>query len=178
MNIIIRNKNLRIFAYMIRIRKSRIEDLPEIMPIYDCARRFMARTGNPNQWIDGYPAETDILRDIESDCHYVIEHDNDGIVGAFMFRIGNDSTYDIIEGAWLNDDEYGVVHRLASNGKHKGIAKICFDYCFTEINNIRVDTHHENTVMQKGILQYGFSPCGTIYCHNGSPRLAYQRTLE
>lgn len=178
MNIILKSKILRIFVCMIIIRKSRIEDLPEIMPIYDCARRFMAGTGNPNQWINGYPAETDILRDIENDCHYVIEHDNDGIVGAFMFRIGNDPTYDVIEGAWLNDDKYGVIHRLASNGKHKGIAKMCFDYCFTKIRTIRVDTHHENKVMQNGILQYGFTPCGTIYCHNGSPRLAYQRTLE
>lgn len=162
---------------MIVIRKSKIEDLPEIMTVYEYARAFMSRTGNPNQWIDGYPTENDILCDIKNDSHYVITLETGEIVGAFMFNIGVDSTYGIIEGRWLNGDEYGVIHRLASNGKFKGIAKICFDYCFSEIGNIRVDTHHENKVMQKGILQYGFTPCGTIYCHNGTPRLAYQKTL-
>lgn len=163
---------------MITIRKSQIEDLPKIIPVYDYARHFMKKTGNPNQWIEGYPSEEDILRDINAGCHYVIEHSTLDIIGTFMFNIGNDSTYDIIEGTWLNDEKYGVIHRLASNGKYKGIAKVCFDYCFSLINNIRVDTHHDNKVMQKGILQYGFTPCGTIYCHNGTPRLAYQKTLK
>ena len=60
---------------MIKIRKSEIKDLPNIMPIYDSARKFMADTGNPNQWINGYPAEENILQDINNNCHYVIEHD-------------------------------------------------------------------------------------------------------
>lgn len=159
-----------------RIRKSRIEDLGAIMPIYAGARAFMARTGNPNQWINGYPAEEDIRRDIEAGYHYVIETDDNEIAGAFMFRIGNDPTYDVIEGGnWLNDETYGVVHRLASSSKQRGIAKVCFDYCFSLIDNIRVDTHHENKVMQQGILDYGFTPCGTIYCHNGTPRLAFHK---
>ena len=162
---------------MITIRKSNFNDSEAIMPIYDCARSFMARTGNPNQWVDGYPTIAHISDDIARGCHYVIEHKELGFVGAFMFAIGHDATYDIIEGAWLNDDEYGVIHRLASNGKLRGIADICFDYCFSLINNIRVDTHQENKVMQMGILRYGFIHCGTIFCHNGTPRLAFQLTL-
>ena len=162
---------------MMTIRKSKIDDIPAIMPVYHSARAFMARTGNPNQWIDGYPTEDNIRLDIENDTHYVIEHPTDGIVGAFMFRIGNDPTYDVIEGSWLNDKEYGVVHRLASNGKHRGIADLCFDFCFSLIDNIRVDTHQENKVMQMGFMRYGFIHCGTIYCHNGTPRLAFQLSL-
>ena len=162
---------------MITIRLSQTDDLKDIIPVYDSARAFMARTGNPNQWINGYPTESDILNDINSRCHYVIEHSTLGIVGAFMFRIGIDATYNVIEGSWLNEDEYGVVHRLASNGKYRGIADICFDYCFSQIKNIRVDTHQENKVMQMGILRYGFIHCGTIYCHNGTPRLAFQLSL-
>ena len=162
---------------MITIRKSNLNDLEAIMPIYDSARSFMTRTGNPNQWIEGYPTSTHISDDISHGCHYVIEHSELGIVGAFMFAITHDATYDIIEGSWLNDEQYGVIHRLASNGKLRGIAEICFDYCFSLINNIRVDTHQENKVMQMGILRYGFIHCGTIYCHNGTPRLAFQLTL-
>ena len=162
---------------MINIRKSNLNDLEAIMPIYDSARSFMTRTGNPNQWVEGYPTSAHISDDISRGCHYVIEHSELGIVGAFMFAIGHDATYDIIEGSWLNDEQYGVIHRLASNGKLRGIAEICFDYCFSLINNIRVDTHQENKVMQMSILRYGFIHCGTIYCHNGTPRLAFQLTL-
>lgn len=159
------------------VRRSTKEDLPEILNIYEYARTFMKHTGNPNQWINGYPGEENILNDILNESHYVIVHEDKGIIGCFMFRIGNDSTYDIIEGSWLNNNAYGVIHRLASNGKYNGIAKICFDFCFSKINNIRVDTHSDNHIMQRAILSYGFQPCGLIYCQNGTPRLAFQLNI-
>lgn len=163
---------------MKRIRKTTIEDLPAVMPVYAAAREFMVRTGNPDQWINGYPAESDIRRDIDASCHYVIEHDDGDIVGAFMFRIGHDATYDVIErGAWLDDEDYGVVHRLVSSGRCNGISDICFDYCFSKVKNIRVDTHKENKMMQRALMRYGFIYCGIIYCHNGTPRLAFQKSL-
>lgn len=162
---------------MMTIRKSKIEDIPSIMPIYENARDFMSRSGNPHQWINGYPATDDISRDITAGCHYVILSDSGEIVGAFMFRIGHDATYDIIEGTWLNNAPYGVIHRLASSGKTKGIADACFNFCFSLIDNIRVDTHPDNTMMQRAIMRHGFTPTGIIYCHNGTPRLAFHKSL-
>lgn len=163
---------------MMRVRRTKKEDLGTVMPLYAHARDFMVRTGNPDQWVNGYPSEVDIMRDINSNCHYVIEHESGEIVGAFMFRIGHDATYDVIErGSWLNDDEYGVVHRLVSSGKYGRISDVCFDYCFSKINNMRVDTHQENKVMQQALMRYGFIYCGIIYCHNGTPRLAFQKYL-
>lgn len=163
---------------MMKVRKTSIDDLACVMPIYEAARAFMVRTGNPDQWINGYPANEDILRDIDAGVHYVILNETDDIVGAFMFKVGHDATYDIIErGSWLNEDEYGVVHRLVSNGKYSGIADVCFDYCFSKIKNIRVDTHHENKVMQQALMRYGFIYCGIIYCHNGTSRLAFQMSI-
>lgn len=160
------------------IRKSNINDLGSLMKIYENARSFMKVSGNPNQWINGYPSENDIRADIASGNHYAIALDNGDIIGAFMFMIGRDSTYTVIEGGnWLNDEEYGVVHRLASSGEHKGVTKACFDYCFSKIRNIRVDTHAENKVMLQRLLGYGFIPCGIIYCHNGTSRLAYQKSI-
>ena len=104
---------------MMKVRKTSIDDLACVMPIYEAARAFMVRTGNPDQWINGYPANEDILRDIDAGVHYVILNETDDIVGAFMFKVGRDATYDIIErGSWLNDDEYGVVHIFVSNGKY------------------------------------------------------------
>ena len=41
------------------------------------------------------------------------------------------------------------------------------------ISNIRIDTHHDNLVMQKVLNKHGFMKCGVIYLKNGNPRLAY-----
>ena len=108
---------------MIKIRKSEIKDLPNIMPIYDSARKFMADTGNPNQWINGYPSEEYIQQEIADGHSYVCENEQGEIVGTFCFIIGEDPTYTVIDnGKWLNEAPYGVIHRMAANGKEKGIA--------------------------------------------------------
>lgn len=77
----------------------------------------------------------------------------------------------------MNNEPYYVIHRMATNGKQKGIADACFKWCFEHCNNIRVDTHHDNLVMQNILKKYGFRRCGIIYTHNGTSRIAYQRTL-
>ncbi|HBC38030.1 MAG TPA: GNAT family N-acetyltransferase, partial [Porphyromonadaceae bacterium] len=40
---------------LMRIRSSQPADLPQLMQIYETARRFMQETGNAGQWVDGYP---------------------------------------------------------------------------------------------------------------------------
>ena len=39
----------------VQIRLARMEDLDRLMEIFDHARSFMKATGNPSQWINGYP---------------------------------------------------------------------------------------------------------------------------
>ena len=79
-----------------------------------------------------------------------------------------------IEGRWLNDKPYGVIHRLASNGKTGGVARLCIAWCAARADNLRADTHADNLVMQRLLLANGFQPCGIIYTRE-SPRLAYQK---
>ena len=55
----------------ITIRPTRLEELDQVMPFYERARRFMAANGNANQWINGYPASDDIRQDIENGDSYV-----------------------------------------------------------------------------------------------------------
>lgn len=158
-----------------KIRKTNLSDLPQLIAIFDIARSFMQSTGNKNQWISGYPSEDVIKNDIAKDQSFVIVNDNE-IVGTFCFFVGNEPTYDkIYEGTWLNDKPYGVVHRLAGSGKTKGIADYCFQWCFDQQDNIRVDTHRDNKVMQNLFLRNGFRECGIIYLLNGSERIAFQR---
>lgn len=148
------------------------------MEIYDFARVFMHNNGNPNQWIDGYPSEQFMLQEITSDHSFICENEKGEIVGTFCFIVGEDPTYQKIEnGKWLNDDPYGTLHRIASNGKEKHLFHQCIEWCFERCKNIRVDTHQDNVIMQNALKKNGFKTCGIIYTTNGTPRIAYQRSL-
>ena len=69
---------------MIEIRKTTVSDLDRVMEIYDIARDFMAKNGNPTQWGDGYPVRALIEEDIERGESYVFV-EGDEIHGVFMF---------------------------------------------------------------------------------------------
>lgn len=160
------------------IRPAGLEDLPLVMEIYEYARAFMRANGNVTQWVNGYPSEELIRREIQ-DGHSFVCTDGDGeIVGTFCFILGDDPTYQqIYDGAWLNDEPYGVIHRMGTNGKRKGIAEACLDWSFQHSDNIRVDTHRDNLVMQHILEKNGFKRCGIIYVRDGTERIAYQKIV-
>ena len=161
-----------------KIRNTKLEDLDKVLDIYDRARNFMKLNGNPNQWKDSEPSLELIINDINSNNSYVIEKDNK-IVGVFSFIVGEDDSYKYIEdGNWLNDEEYGTIHRIASAGSVKGIFDFCLGYCESVINNIRVDTHYNNFIMHHLTEKNGFIRCGIIYVKDGSSRIAYQKIVD
>lgn len=156
------------------IRNTNIDDLPRLQEIFAIARDFMARTGNPNQWAPDYPSNEQLTNDIESGDSYVCVKGSH-IVGTFLLRGGIDPTYlNIRAGAWINEQPYATIHRIASSGETKGIFRLALHFALQQYSNIRIDTHRDNAVMQKIIEQNGFRYCGIIYCWNGSERLAYQ----
>ncbi|MDE5608528.1 MAG: GNAT family N-acetyltransferase [Muribaculaceae bacterium] len=154
------------------IRKTTPDDLQRVMDIYNSAREFMKRSGNPTQWPPDYPSEKLILSDISNGNSYVVTVGN-RIAGTFAFIIGEDPTYSRIEGCWLNNRPYGTIHRLASDGSTKGVADECLKFCKALADNIRIDTHKDNTVMLNWIKRSGFKECGVIYVYDGSPRIAF-----
>lgn len=77
------------------------------------------------------------------------------------------------QGSWLNDAPYGTIHRLAGDGRMKGIFRKSMDFCRRQCGNLRADTHEDNHTMQHLLEKYGFIKCGKIYLRNGSPRIAY-----
>ena len=158
------------------IRPTEIKDLPLVMEIYDYARAFMRATGNTTQWIDGYPSEALICQEIEDGHSFVCTGEQGEILGTFCFILGEDPTYQqIYEGAWLNDEPYGVIHRLASRGTCPGVAEACVRWCAGQGVHLRADTHADNRVMQHILEKQGFVRCGIIYVANGTPRIAFQR---
>ena len=40
------------------IRRAAIQDLEQIMQIYARAVQYMHASGNPNQWMEGYPVQS------------------------------------------------------------------------------------------------------------------------
>lgn len=162
-----------------RIKKATIDELKQIIEIYQIAREFMKNNGNPTQWADSYPSKELIIKDIEKNQLYVGVDKNNCIHYVFTFFIGHEEHYDKIEdGRWLNNDVYGVMHRIASDGKIKGVFQSCADYCKEQINNIRIDTHKDNKKMQHVIEQNGFKRCGIIYVEDGAERIAYQYVIK
>lgn len=157
------------------IRKACIEDLPEMLEIYDLARKFMAQTGNPTQWKNGYPQEELLRQDIAEGISFVGEMDGH-LEAVFVYFEGDDPTYHVIEqGNWINDAPYGVVHRVASRGTVKGAGTQCILWGFEQCGNLRMDTHDDNKVMQHVLEKNGFVKCGRIYTHDGTERIAYQK---
>ena len=164
-----------------KIRKTRPEDLDRLMEIYAGARKFMKENGNPKQWgITNWPPEALIREDIRKGNSYVCVNDSDRIIGTFYFVQGPDiePTYKNIEnGKWLDDRPYGVIHRIAADGSEKGIGSFCINWAYEQCGHMRIDTHGDNTVMQKLLGKLGFVHCGTIYVtEDNDPRMAFEKT--
>lgn len=155
-----------------QIRKAKIEDLAQIMPLYDKAREFMAKNGNPSQWGKNNPPKELIMQDIAEGSFYVGEEEEIELV--FHFHIGEEPNYkEIYQGAWHKDGPYGVIHRVVSSGKIPGLAQLCFQFCKEQHPYLRIDTHENNQVMQRAIHRFGFQYCGEVIVGDGTKRLAY-----
>ena len=159
------------------IRPSRMEDLNCLMEIYEEARAFMRQSGNRNQWVNGYPNRELLSEDIRRGVSFLCE-ENGNPVGCFTFIIGEDPTYQVIEGRWLNEGLYGTIHRAASNGTRRGLMDEVIAFCAGRAPNLRCDTHADNHPMQKVMARCGFTHCGTIWVEDGTPRLAYQKIIQ
>jgi len=160
------------------VRKALIYDIDIIMRIYEDARAFMRSIGNGSQWGDNSPPLDKIVSNINSgDLYVCVDENKTGeIAGVFYFKVEEEPTYKRIDsGAWLNNEPYGVVHRLAGSRNAKGIGAFCLDWCEKQYGNIRIDTHRDNIVMLKVLEKAGYTYCGIIYVANGSERLAFQK---
>lgn len=166
-------------------RKARENDLPRIMEIIASAQNFLHECG-VDQWQNGYPDIDTVLADIRRGNSYVIDDDALGTVATAAIIFDGETTYSSIrQGAWLNDNPYAVVHRMAVDGncRRTGLASLmmnCAERLCTErrLNDMRIDTHRDNHAMQTMLARTGYCYCGTILLRDGSERLAYQKILR
>ena len=52
------------------------------------------------------------------------------IACVFYYAAEEDEDYKEINGKWLNEEPYGVVHRVASTGIVRGAASFCLDWAY------------------------------------------------
>lgn len=161
-----------------RVRLARAEDLKALLVLYERARAFMAAAGNPGQWVNGYPGPDVLAAGIAAHCHYVLEDGAGALAASFYFAYGSapEPSYGRIDGAWLRNGPYGVLHRIAAARPGAGAAGACIAWCWAHSGgDLRADTHEKNLPMQRILEKAGFVRCGTIRLADGSPRWAYQK---
>lgn len=155
----------------------------DVMVIINQAKNYFKNNGI-NQWQDGYPNAESIQEDIKENKSYILI-DDDKILGTMFFAIQDDPTYAYIEGQWLTQDNYAVIHRIAvdENSKGKNLAfelvKFAIEECKKHhIKSIRIDTHADNLSMQRFLKKHDFKVCGTIFLANGDPRIAFEKIIS
>ena len=159
------------------VRNATRKDLQRVLEIYAIARAYMQSAGNPTQWGEIYPPRALVEQDIEREKLFVLE-DKCEIYGVFAFFPEGDTLYSKIDGKWLNDMPHAAIHRVASAGTRRGVLRDCVAFCLSQSNNLKIDTHTDNAVMQHQLKKEGFVPCGTVYLDNGEPRIAFQLCVK
>ena len=159
-------------------------ELSEIAPIWEILQQAIQRRkeDGSNQWQDGYPNPEVIQKDIVKGEGFVLA-DGETIIGYSAVLINDEPAYEKIEGNWLTNGDFVVLHRVAISEKYlgKGLAKMILKYIeeFAVSNNIysiKADTNFDNIAMMKIFESSGYTYCGEVY-FRGSPRKAYEKVL-
>lgn len=152
------------------IRLANTLDTNRIFEIYEYARAYMKAHGNPHQCGDNRPEKSVTKDDIKNQRCYVMEDDGH-IFACFVFTIGFEKEY---EAKFPSKVEYGVIHRVASDGSKRGIVERIVDFAKGKVNLLRIDTHEDNKTMQRCIERQNFKKLGIIYLEDKSARILYE----
>jgi len=163
--------------------KAEIKEIPDIMNIIKNAQKYLKEEGI-DQWQNNYPNPETLVNDINNQNSYLIKKENK-IIATAAIIFGEDPTYNLIEnGEWISKGLYGVIHRaaVAPEYRGRGIISLIFKKTFQMgldlgAKSIRIDTHQDNSSMQRAVKKAGFKYCGIIYTKDGSKRLAYERLI-
>jgi len=163
------------------LRKATFSELPVIWRILQEAIEQRRQDGS-DQWQNGYPNEQTVHDDITNGYGYVLV-ENDVILAYAAIMVGVEPAYNDIRGSWLTNDDYVVVHRVATanHAKGKGVATRLFlaieDLCAAQnVYSIKVDTNFDNVPMLKILDKLNYTYCGEIF-FEGDPRKAYEKVL-
>ncbi|MCE3074395.1 GNAT family N-acetyltransferase [Chryseobacterium gwangjuense] len=165
----------------IKLRKAEIEDRDIIWNILQQAIERRRQDGS-TQWQQGYPNLDTVESDIAKGFGYVMTVDEE--IAVYTALILNDEpAYSTIEGEWLSNGEFVVVHRVAVDEKFagQGMVKKLFDHIedFTKnngIQSVKVDTNFDNIAMLKILERKGYTYCGEVFLAGGM-RKAFEKII-
>lgn len=165
----------------IQLRKAEMTDRDVIWDILQQAIERRRKDGS-TQWQNGYPNIDTVESDITKGFGYVLSVDGEIAVYAALI-LNDEPAYSTIEGAWLSNGEFVVVHRVAVDEKFagQGMTKKLFDHIegFTKshgIQSIKVDTNFDNIAMLKILESKGYTYCGEVYLAGGI-RKAFEKII-
>jgi len=163
------------------LRKAIPSELPVIWEIIQYAIE-QRRLDGSRQWQDGYPNEKSIQTDLENGHAYVVADEGQTLAYAAII-FDKEPAYEAIEGQWLSDGEYVVVHRVATSkqAKGKGVATWFFQKleelsAQNHVFSIKVDTNFDNGPMLHILSKLGYTYCGEVY-FRGAARKAFEKVL-
>ena len=163
------------------LRAAKLTEVDQIWEIiqYAIAQR---KADGSTQWQDGYPNESTIKTDINQGYSYVIEEDGTILLYAAII-FGVEPAYETIEGQWLSNQDYVVLHRVAASplAKGKSIATKFFqmveNLCIEKgVYSIKVDTNFDNMAMLRILEKLNYTYCGEVY-FRGAARKAFEKVL-
>ena len=135
------------------------------------------------QWQDGYPNLEFVKKDIEKGVGYVLT-ENNVIIGYASIVFNNEPAYDKLNGKWLTNSDFVVLHRLAIAGSHlgKGLAQKILLYTEelalqNNIFSIKVDTNFDNIPMLKIFEKLNYVYCGEVEFRGGK-RKAFEKIVH
>lgn len=164
-----------------KFRKAQQEDAAQIWDILQQAIVRRSEDGS-RQWQDGYPNPEVVSNDIEKGAGYVLT-DNQKVIGYSAVLINDEPAYANIEGEWITNSDFVVVHRVAVSQEYlgKGLAVQILKYIENfalenNIHSIKADTNFDNPAMMKIFEKLGYAYCGEVF-FRGSARRAYEKVL-
>lgn len=163
------------------LRLANITDAPRIWEILQYAITKRKEEGS-SQWQDGYPNPSVVHADIQKQVGYVLTKDG-AIVGYSAILLNDEPAYARLQGKWLTDGDFFVIHRVAIAEEYirQGLSARLFELIedFARKNNvysIKADTNRDNLAMLGLFDKLGYTYCGEVHFRT-SPRKAFEKVL-
>ena len=164
-----------------KLKKAAVRNIPRIMELIDQAKEFLRQSG-VDHWQGPYPDLARIEKDVAGGKGLLCVQQ--GVtVGDLCRDFEGDPAYEALQGLWLSDRPYAVVHRLAIDNSYKGQGLATLAFTLAEercraagIYSLRVDTDGVNRIMQHILQKSGYQYCGTI-CFDNSEKIAFEKLL-
>lgn len=165
------------------LRKAEERDRERIWEILLQAKAQMRREGR-RQWDEAYPSMEHVSADLARGWGHVLCDERGGVAACGAVVYDGEPAYERLDGRWLSEAPYVVVHRLAvaEEARHRGMALRFMQEVERMsrergVESFKVDTNFDNLRMLHLLEKLGFVYCGEISYQQGQ-RKAFEKLLK